>query len=73
MPDAICPVRLKLSEAVVAAVKETYRTSADYKAALAKKTGDSIACAVALSEARDRERAAERGLRDHIEEHGCKL
>ena len=72
LDDQGCQVRLELSDAVVAAAKLAYRASADYNAAQAKRTADIGACPMALSEARARERAVERALPEHVEQHGRK-
>jgi hypothetical protein len=65
-----CAQRLKLASLLSAAIGEKCRAKADLDAA--KRNGaDARALFLALSLARSKERAAQRCLRDHVEQHAC--
>ena len=72
MPQESCPERRALAHAVVAAIAETYRAKAEHDMAKRKRLGTVDSQAVMLFNARAAERAAERALREHINQHeGC--
>jgi hypothetical protein len=73
MPTELCVERANLSRAVVDAITESYRAKGDYDKAKQKQAANVDALATALLKARAEERAAERALREHVEQDGCKL
>jgi hypothetical protein len=73
VPTESCAERSSLSRAVVDAVAETYRAKAAYEMAKRNRADNVDVRAGALQKARASERAAERALQEHFEQHGCKL
>jgi hypothetical protein len=55
------------------AIDEFWRLNAAYDSAKQNQADNVDALATALEKAREVERAAARALREHIEQHGCKV
>lgn len=62
---------MRLFDAVVRAVAESYRAKTSYDAAKQKRALGLTTLAVILTQAREAERAAEKALAAHMTEHGC--
>lgn len=71
MPQDPCPERSTLSKAVADAVTVTYRAKGKYDMANEKQADNVGQLGDVLSKATAAERAAERALQEHIEQHGC--
>ena len=66
-----CPERARLSKPVIDAISATYRIKAEWEKAKENRSENAGALAVELQKAREGERAAERALREHVEQHRC--
>jgi hypothetical protein len=73
MRQEACPDCLLFSEPVADAITEFYRAKAKYDAAKLNGTGDPDGnLAAATQKAGEVQRLAEKALREHIKQHGCK-
>ena len=68
-----CPVRWQLSESVIDSIAASYKAKAVYDLAHSQTQAAMVAAASALTAARGAQLRAEKALREHIEQHGCKV
>ena len=68
MPETPCPERRRLSQIVA----KCMATADQIRLANRASKFETVQLVMALQKAREDERLANRALRSHIEEHGCK-
>ena len=71
IPQERCPERKALSRNVADAISGVYAARGHYEKAMQIRKPDAGALQNALTQARNTQRAADRALREHIEQHGC--
>ena len=71
--ESLCQERLALARKVSEAITTVYWLREEQEAAKARKDGKADEFREALMHAREIQRKAERALREHIEQHGCKI